>query len=118
MKWLWITLFIMIIPGASPVIQNILAEPAIKYMKRWEPHRSLGVVVTYDTSQGVVQYAHPVMSFMDAHECKEILQDDNVWNLMTFGDRPVRYFVASFATAYRFPPGEWESVIVKTRPYE
>ena len=108
----------MIIPGASPFIQSILTEPAIKYMKRWKPHSSLGVVITYDTSQGVVQYAHPVMSFVDAPECKEILQKDNIWKLMTFGDRPVRYFVAPFATAYRFPLGEWKSVIVKTRPYE
>lgn len=115
MKWFTVWLIILV-SLLYPMMahSDTLPHPQPQYYLDWVAHRSLGVVLIYKIDDRRVEFAHALIAAEPAPECSAVNLTGPVWHVMVRGKSPVRYQIHSYATAYRYPPGEWISLIKRT----
>lgn len=113
----WFTVWLIILVSLLyPMMarSDTLPHPQLQYYRDWVAHRSLGVVLLYKVDGRRVEFAHALIAAEPAPECSAVNFTGPVWHVMVLGESPIRYQIRSYATAYRYPPGEWISLIERT----
>jgi hypothetical protein len=107
-----IVLTIVFICLFSPTGLNAgeIKEPPFAKAIGWDTDPTLGLFINYLYEDGkVIQFAHPVLSYFRNRSCDEYQLEKNRLILISRGRKAWRYESVPFVTAYRIPPGRWQS---------
>ena len=90
-------------------------EPSFDKLINWKHHPSLGIILIYKTDYGKILFAHPVVDFTTAPECRKIALQHNLIAVLTNSKTPYRYTALKSASAFRYQnTTEWKFLLSKT----
>jgi len=112
----WLVIYILaIIPSIA--FSDVPVRPPPDTAISWDVHHSLGVVMVFQTDQGLLYFAHPVLVTQLVSECRGVTwgkekQTIGLLEMNTTGV-PAKYTVLEEPTAYRWEDSkEWESMLM------
>jgi len=115
-RWTFL-LLLLILTGTSTVNSDTLpVPPPPDTAISWDVHRSLGVVLVFETEKGKLYFAHPVIVSRAVPDCQGIVIEEdliNITNTNTTGV-PMRHVVLREPIAFRYEGGDWHSLVGRT----
>lgn len=117
-RWAFLAL-LLFLAASSPVISlEVPVPPPPDTAISWDVHRSLGVILIFNTDLGKLYFAHPVISSHAIPDCKSIIIEPlgdliNITDIDTTGI-PMRHIILSTPHAYRYEGENWKSMVEST----
>lgn len=106
-------LLIFLAASSSVNSQEIPVPPPPDTAISWDVHRSLGVVLVFETDKGKLYFAHPVIMSYAVPGCKSIViqpegETINITDVDTTSV-PMRHIVLRDPIAFRYEGDDWQS---------
>ena len=78
----------------------------------WDVHRSLGIVMMFETDRGKLFFAHPVLYARQVPECRGMTIEDTGPHLWVIESNmtgvPLKYTILKNPTGYRYEDEPWQ----------
>ena len=117
-RWTSLALLILLMSSSLVNSQDIPDPPPPDTAIRWDVHRSLGVILIFQTDYGELYFAHPIVMSHAVPNCRGI-REEATGDLLqvtetTNSQIPMRHTVLKEPTAYRYEDDIWRSLIDHT----
>lgn len=117
-RWTFIAMLILLTSPSLVISQDVPVLPPPDTAIRWDVHRSLGIILVFQTDEGELLFAHPVVMSHAVPECVAIKEEVN-GDLLQITETnnthiPMRHIVLKEPTAYRYEDDIWRSMIEHT----
>ena len=110
---LWWTSWLLCLTLASPPLlasdRPVLPPPDTAVS--WDVHRSLGIVMVFETDLGKLFFAHPVLHTQKMAECRgvTISGTGHLWIIESgITGVPLKYTILKNPTGYRYEDEPWQ----------
>ena len=107
----WLFIFLMTVTSLPVFAQDRPVLPPPDTALSWDVHRSLGIVLVFNTDRGKLYFAHPVLFTQRVPECTGIIWEENgphLWVIETdTTEPPARHTVLRQPTGYRYEGEPW-----------
>lgn len=117
-RWTILAMLILLTGPSLVNSQDVPVTPPPDTAIRWDVHRSLGIILVFQTDQGELLFAHPIVMSHAVPECvaiKEEVGGDLLQVTETNNTHiPMRHIVLKEPTAYRYADDIWRSLIDHT----
>ena len=117
-RWAFIALLILLAVPSSADPKEHPDLPPPDTAIRWDVHRSLGIIMVFQTDEGELFFAHPVVMSHAVPECQGIKVEPNGHLLQITETNnshiPMRHIVLKEPTAYRYEDDIWRSMLEHT----
>ena len=117
-RWTFIALLILLTSPSLVNSQDVPDPPPPDTAIRWDVHRSLGIILVFQTDAGELLFAHPIVMSHAVPECRAI-KEEALGELLQVTETnntniPMRHIVLKEPTAYRYEDDIWRSLIDHT----
>ena len=107
----WLIIFILaILPSIA--LSETPARPPPDTAISWDVHRSLGIVMVFETDRGKLYFAHPIIHTQMLPECTAVRWEkagQHLWVIETnLTTTPVKHTVLKQPTGYRYEGEQWQ----------
>ena len=117
-RWTFLALLILLTSPSLVTSQKVPVLPPPDTAIRWDVHRSLGIILVFQTDEGELLFAHPIIMSRAVPECVAIREEPGGDLLQvtetTNTHIPMRHIVLKEPTAYRYEDDIWRSLIDHT----
>jgi hypothetical protein len=114
----WLFILLMTVTSLPVFAQDRPVLPPPDTALSWDVHRSLGIVLVFNTDQGKLYFAHPVLFTQLVSECRGVTWSEEGETMVVLERDttgvPAEYTVQREPTAYRWEWSDWESMITGT----
>ena len=111
----WLVIFILAITPSIAFTEPPVRPPPDTAIS-WDVHRSLGIVMVFQTDHGLLYFAHPVMITELVSECRGITWTPEAETIALMETDttgiPAKYTVLKTPIAYRWGSCKWESMLM------
>jgi len=108
----WLLIFLLTVFSSSVFAQDRPALPLPDTALSWDVHRSLGIVLEFETDRGKLYFAHPVLYTQMIPECTAITWEEpgpHLWVMETNTTTiPEQYTLLKQPTGYRYEGEQWQ----------
>ena len=117
-RWAFIALLILLTVPSPVTSQEVPDLPPPDTAIRWDVHRSLGIILVFQTDEGELFFAHPIVMSHAVPECAAI-REEATGDLIQVTETdntntPMRHIVLREPTAFRYGNTEWISLVGRT----
>jgi hypothetical protein len=112
-RWAFLAL-LLFLAASSPVNSlEVPVPPPPDTAISWDVHRSLGVVLVFNTDKGKLYFAHPIVMSHAVPDCQSIIiqPKGNLINITDINTTsvPMRHIVLRQPIAFRYEGEDWQS---------
>ena len=117
-RWTILAMLILLAGPSLVNYQDVPVTPPPDTAIRWDVHRSLGIILVFQTDAGELLFAHPIVMSHAVPECAAI-KEEAMGDLLQVTETnnthiPMRHHVLKEPTAYRYEDDIWRSLIDHT----
>ena len=113
-SWTFIALLLLLTSPSLVTSQEVPDLPPPDTAIRWDVHRSLGIILVFQTDEGELLFAPSVVMSHAVPECAAIKEEVNGDLLQVTETNnthiPMRHIVLKEPTAYRYQDDIWRSL--------